>query len=278
MTTILLALNASPVVTTASAPQMGYITPYSAAGGPLTVSLPALTNPACTVGAVAAVEKSSLDTSFNWITFNTAGSDTFDDGSTSTYCVRAGEKKYLQVVSVSGTKHWKLMGGYIPRGDGVVAAVSQVSITNTTTSTQIIAANAPVSLMTGSTYRVDMFGTYQTSNVASSSLTFTPFLVNTALAQTCSIPSQGVAVGPVSFYLSYVFTVRTAGTSGTAIAKPNGRVELPTAAYLSSVSAATTTINTNSTTTPIVGISAQWGAANASNSLLIEIATIERVI
>jgi hypothetical protein len=117
----------------------------------------------------------------------------------------------------------------------------------------------------------------QTSAVASSTLTFTPLVVNTALAQTCQMPSQGSALGPVAFDLRYTITIRTSGSSGTAIAKPFGVINFSTPLYLFSTSASTTTVNTTSTSVPTIGLNAQWGAANASNSLLVDIATIERI-
>jgi hypothetical protein len=275
MTTLLTALNASAVITTSSAPALGYINRYNASGGVLTVTLPALST--ANVGAQTLVEIDTLDTSFNSVRFTAAGTDTFVDGTVSFNMVRAGEKCNLQVVSVSGVKYWKIIGAFIPRGDGIATAVSQFALTNSTAATQVIGTGVPVPLNVSATYRIQLCGTVQTSAVASSTLTFTPLVVNTALAQTCQMPSQGSALGPVGFDLRYIITIRTSGSSGTAIAKPFGVINFSTPLYLMSTSASTTTVNTTSTSVPIIGLNAQWGAANASNSLLVDIATIERI-
>jgi hypothetical protein len=229
------------------------------------------------VGAITRIEKDALDTSFLPITVTAGGADTFDDGSLSMTLVRAGEKREIQVVSISGTKYWKTIGGYIPRGDGVVAATSQFSLTNSTIATQIIGTSALTSLGASATYRIQLCGEIQFA-ASSGTLTFTPLVVNTALAQTCQMPSQGSSGGPVAFDLRYMITVYTSGATGTVIAKPFGMINTSTPIYLTSTSTATTTINTSSTSAPIVGINATWATASASNNLLVDIAMIERIV
>jgi hypothetical protein len=54
------------------------------------------------------VQKDTLDVSANTITFNRAGSDQFDDGTTSVVLDTSGESRTLQVVSISGVKRWKV--------------------------------------------------------------------------------------------------------------------------------------------------------------------------
>jgi hypothetical protein len=256
---------------------MGNVNRYNASGSGsgLSITLPAL-GPQ-NVGAITRVEKDSLDASFLPITLTAGGSDTFDDGATSMTLIRAGEKREIQVVSISGVKYWKSIGGFIPRGNGIVAATSQFSLTNSTTATQIIGTSALTSLGASATYRIQLCGEIQFAS-SSGTLTFTPFVVNTALAQTCQMPSQGSSGGPVAFDLRYMITVYTSGTSGTAIAKPFGMINTSAPIYLTSASTSTTTINTTSTSAPIVGVNATWQTASASNSLLVDIATIERIV
>lgn len=275
MTILLTALQAAAVLTANTAPTMGNVNRYNASSATLTPTLPVLST--LNVGATAVVEKDTLDASFNPVTFTAAGSDTFDDGSLAFALVRGGEKRNIQVVSIGGTKYWKVTGGFsAPAGGGIAAAAAQVSLSNSTTLTQVIGTNAPVPLNVAATYRIQLSGTVQVAS-SSGTLTFTPLVVGTALAQTCQMPTQGSAAGPVAFELRYVITVRTTGTSGTVIAKPFGLINFSTPFYLTSTSASTTTINTASTSIPIIGLQAQWATANASNILLVDIATIERI-
>lgn len=99
-------LLVNAVKTTTSAPSLGYINRYNASGGGLTVTLPALAG--LNVGARAMVQKYTLDGSINTVTFSRAGSDQFDDATTTFTLSRPGESRTIQVVSISGVKRWKI--------------------------------------------------------------------------------------------------------------------------------------------------------------------------
>jgi hypothetical protein len=109
-------LNGAPTITTTTAPTMGTINSYSAAGGALAVPLPALSS--LNVNASCIVEKNAEDSSSNTITFTCSGSDTFDDTTTTLVLHYTGEKRTLQVVFISGVKYWKIIqvspGGALP--------------------------------------------------------------------------------------------------------------------------------------------------------------------
>lgn len=106
MATTLTPLAVNAVKTNTSAPAMGYINRYDATAGGLTVTLPALSG--LNVGSRTMVQKHTLDVSTNTVTFNRAGSDQFDDASTSAVLTRSGESRTLQVVLISGVKRWKV--------------------------------------------------------------------------------------------------------------------------------------------------------------------------
>lgn len=98
---------------------MGYVNRYDATAGGLTVALPALSGQ--NVGARTMLQKYKLDSSSYTVTFNRAGSDQFDDGSTSLVLSYAGESRTLQVVLIGGVKRWKIMeamGETPPSGGG----------------------------------------------------------------------------------------------------------------------------------------------------------------
>lgn len=119
MATTLVPLQVNAVKTTTSAPSLGYVNRYDASAGNLTVTLPALSG--LNVGARAMLQKHTLDVSANTVTFNRAGSDQFDDASTSFALTRSGESRTVQVVSISGVKRWKIteaMVESVPGGSG----------------------------------------------------------------------------------------------------------------------------------------------------------------
>lgn len=279
MTTLATVLNGAAVITTAAAPTLGNINRYNASSGALAVTLPALSG--LNIGASCLLEKDTLDTTLNTITFTANSGDTLDDAATSFGIFVPGEKINLQVESVAGTKYWKVAGATHHR-NGVMAGAAQVAVTNTTTATDLITATLPAGkLYAGASFRVELNGTVQTSTTASSSLTFTPFIQGTALAQTAVMASTGTANAASAFKLELVFTVRTTGATGTAIAKPYGAIHLATTGvvYLNSASATATTVNTLAAAgSNVLKVQATWGAASATNSLLVETATIERIV
>ena len=277
MTVLATVLNGSSTITTTTAPSLGTINSYSAVSGALAITLPAVSG--LNVGATAIVEKNIADTTLNAVTFTATSGDTFDDSSTVLVINQPGEKRVLQVVQTGGaTKYWKVVGGLEPK-TGLTATTAQYALTNSATAGTIVTYTVPAATLgAGSTFRVTLNGTIQTTST-SGTLTFTPYIQNTALAQTAVMATQTSANAAAAFSLEYTFTVRSAGASGTAIAKPFGIIGFATPVYLSSTSTTATTVNTTSSASNTsLYVTATWATANAANSLLVETATIERVI
>lgn len=254
---------------------MGYVNSYNASSGPLAITLQALsgTNP----GAYCIIEKNIADGTFNTVTFTATGADTFTDGSTSYVLYVPGDQITLQCVAISGTNYWKVVGrDFLQRG--LTAITSEVSVSNTGTLTALVSETLPVGVLyAGATFRIVVDGTVQT-NTTSGTLTFTTNIQGTALAQTAQMASQS-ALGPVAFHLESVASIRTTGTSGTAICKPYGWINFATLLNLSSTSTSTTTVNTTSgASSTVLSLSAQWASALTNNILKIETAYIERII
>lgn len=99
-------------LTAATAPTIGTTQPYDATAGALAPSLPALSG--LSVGQRVAVQKAAADASANLVTLTCAGADTFDSGATTLALKVTGELRDLRVVSVGGTKKWKVAGGNTP--------------------------------------------------------------------------------------------------------------------------------------------------------------------
>ena len=272
MTTLQTVLNGATTITTAVAPTTGNVNTYNASGGALSVTLPALSG--VNVGANMIIEKTAADTTYNAVTFTCAGSDSFDDGSTVVAVNAPGENRWIQAILVGATKYWTVISGRDPK-QGLVSNSSQVAVTNTTTSTTLITTSLkPAQLPAGATYRIRLGGTVQVQ-ATSGTLTFTSAIQGVNLAQTAVMATQGSAT-TAGFWLESVITVRSTGSSGTAIASPYGQINFTTPVQLTSTSSSTTTINT--TTSGNLSISAQWATASATNSLLVNTATIQRVV
>lgn len=113
MVDVLTPLKAAAAITTNTAPTPGQITRYNASAGALAVTLPALSGLAN--GAIYPVQKDTLDTSANTVTFTCAGADTFDDAATTLTLRLSGSVRTLAVVTIGATKYWKsLPSGHDP--------------------------------------------------------------------------------------------------------------------------------------------------------------------
>lgn len=268
-------LSAAAAITTAVAPVVGNFNSYNAASGNLAVTLPALGG--LRVGANFEVEKSVSDTTMNTVTFTCAGADTFDDATTAFALTLPGERHLLQVISISGTKYWKIGVGHLPKY-GLASITSAYSLTNSSTATTIVTTGlGAAGLAAGCTYQISLNGTVQTQ-ATSGTLTFTPYIQGTALAQTAVMPTQSTNAAS-AFQLQYMITVRTTGTSGTAIAQPFGVIQFATPAYLTSTSTAATTVNTTSAAASnALYVQGKWATASATNTLTVQTAVIERLV
>jgi hypothetical protein len=103
-------LTTTTPMTSAVSVAVGKVNVYNASAGALGVALPALSG--LTVGDIAIVEKYSGDNTSNTVTATCAGSDTFDDTTTTLVLNSAGQQRRLQVVLISATKYWKKLDGY----------------------------------------------------------------------------------------------------------------------------------------------------------------------
>lgn len=288
MTTLATVLNGATILSASTAPSMGTINTYNATGGALTPTLQALSG--TNVGASFIIEKHVADTSFNTITLSTNSGDYFDDGRTSLVLYCPGDRYQVQCESVSGTKYWKVLNLSNYRV-GLLARVTEFSLNTSNSLTTINTLSLPVGftsgqgvsaqgyLTTGAHFRITMQGSIQTTST-SGTLTFTPSLQNTAL-NTGVMPSVTSANAASGFWCQTDITVRSTGTTGTAIAKTFGVVNLATTGVTCIASTATTatTINTTSTaSSTVLMMQAQWATNNASNALLVENCVFERVI
>lgn len=107
-----MSLREGPIYTTATRPSVGQINRYDASAGPLAVVLPALEDSA--VGAPMMLQKDASDPTSNVVSFTTLDTDIFDDATTALSLSLPGAAYVLQVVSLSGVKYWKVMGGVLP--------------------------------------------------------------------------------------------------------------------------------------------------------------------
>lgn len=160
---------------------------------------------------------------------------------------------------------------------GVVSLTSQVSVSNTTSETTILSfVLPPGSLQIGSQFRFTFYGTHQNQDIPGT-LTIRMYVGGNAgqiiLVDLNSIKSQT--------YVEFngIATVRTLGSSGTFIT--SGIYQIYTSA--SSIEsyfqggATTTAVNTQAPSIPLQ-ITAQWQTASSDNSLLIQNATIEKIM
>jgi hypothetical protein len=124
MATTMVPLAGTALLTTASTPTIGKFNRYNATSSSLSPTLPALSG--LSVGARLAVQKYTLDVSSNTVTLTCAGSDKFDDGTTTSMTLSITGAQYeFQVVTISSIKRWKLVGSYIPNvSSGGIAVVT----------------------------------------------------------------------------------------------------------------------------------------------------------
>lgn len=160
---------------------------------------------------------------------------------------------------------------------GISSISSQVSITNTSIETTIATATiSSSSLNEGSQLRFSFQGTHQNAN-SSGTLTFRMYIGDNA-GQTIQVASGNARSQTYMDFVGYS-TIRSLGSSGTFIS--TGIYSIHT-----SVTAVTKAYQGSASTSPVdttggtltVKLTAQWATANASNSLLIQNASIERII
>ena len=199
MTTLVTPLLGSAAITTNTTPAMGSFTIYDATAGSLSVTLPGLAG--LNVGAYGAVQKVSTDTTANTVTFTCAGSDTFDNAATTEVLRIPGQIRTLQVVSVGGTKHWKVASGNSP--------ISSLDLRY---------APLPVGLASlASLAALSVIG----NATASSAIPTAVSLASTAVASTICFRDTNANLGVNSLIQSVTTTATAAGTTTLTVASTN---------------------------------------------------------
>ncbi len=131
-----------------------------------------------------------------------------------------------------------------------------------------IAANEP---MAGSCFKVSFGGIYSNRTTSSPTTTFTPRWGQSATpANNVSLGASravysGAATSGVPFYGEFTLTIRTVGSSGTAIGFGFVYRSLAGTGIMQPMGGTSATIDTTTAQGLIVG--AAWSAANASNTL-----------
>lgn len=167
-----------------------------------------------------------------------------------------------------------------PQGDpglvGLSTLTSQVSISNTTSETTILTHTLPPgAIEVGSQFKFLFYGTHQ-NQATSGTLTFRMYIGGNA-SQTIQLTS-GAARAQTYMEFYGLATVRTIGTSGTYINSGIYQIHTSsTATTRAYQGGATTTVVNTAAPSSIVRITAQWQTASATNTLLIQNATIEKV-
>lgn len=153
---------------------------------------------------------------------------------------------------------------------GLASLTAEFSLSNTTTETDVLSTTLPTGdLVAGATYRVRLHNTVL-NLLASNTLTLKVYLGGVALSG--SFAWNG-ALTNAAVWNEFLFTVRSVGASGTVMCNSVGTGS----GNGSSAVTATNTVDTT-TATPVLKVTAQFSAANASNNVKIELAVIERVM
>ena len=171
------------------------------------------------------------------------------------------------VTGLSGT------GGGSP---GLTAITSQVSVTNTTNETDIATYTlSSGSLSAGSTFKFIFYGTHQNQDT-SGTLTFKMYIGSNAGQVIQMASGNARAQTYMEFY--GMATVRTTGATGTYVTSGIYTVHTSATAVTKAYQGSgTTSVVDTTAAAPVVKITAQWQTASATNTLLVQIATIELV-
>lgn len=137
MTSLTTPLTAQAVMTSGTTPSIGKFNIYNATSANISTTLPALSG--LNVGARLSVGKYIGDSSSHTVTVACAGSDKFQDGSTASLIIyEPGSQRELQVIEVSSTKYWQIVGGIISPTIQPITATNTATLSNKTLSQPII--------------------------------------------------------------------------------------------------------------------------------------------
>jgi hypothetical protein len=152
--------------------------------------------------------------------------------------------------------------GFTTTTDAAVSnTVSETTILGTADGSKTIPANW---LLVGRTIRITVMGTI--TNTATPTLQIRAKLGASTILDTTAVATVAIT-GTRNFRYTALITCRTTGASGTVIGE--GELRYNSAAgtgnIVDAVNTATTTIDT--TATQVLDVTAQWGAASASNTI-----------
>lgn len=158
-----------------------------------------------------------------------------------------------------------------------VARTSQFSLNNSNTETDVISMPLEAGALTaGATFRIRIAGSVRNA-AASGALTFKVYIGPNAAPQSfVGVPNQANSGAYKDIYAEFDVTVRTAGASGTFAAAAAGMCTLSGWNSLGSTVTGTSAVDT--TTSPVVKLTAQWANADTLNALLLETATIQQIV
>lgn len=156
-------------------------------------------------------------------------------------------------------------------------ATEDVTVADTTSETSIVGAGVGDktlrvnALRVGSTIRLTVRGFI--SDVGNPTLNIRVKLGSTTMVSTGAV-ALSAALSNADFSLEVLLTCRSIGASGTVVA--NGYFMYSNGTTLDMVTTTPTTIDT--TITEEVGVTVEWGTANAGNTLSSQIVVIEQLI
>jgi hypothetical protein len=166
---------------------------------------------------------------------------------------------------------------------GVAALTSAFTLANSTTETQALVFSIPANFMAaGTTFLLSGFGVVSTVAATGGTVTWRVRIGSTTLTgniATSLAPATAAGITTIAFELMVLVTVRTAGASGTVIGNGSSSGNVGTAGALVYTGSGTTaTVAVDTTAAKLVELTAQWSAANASNTVTLHNASIEVVV
>jgi hypothetical protein len=217
-------LTAAPAISTNTPPVRGEINRYDATSGNLSVTLPELSG--SMPGERFTIQKSTQDTSANTVTVTAAGADVFDDGATAFILRFPGDFRDVKVVSVTGVKKWRAIGGNLltgvtdRNGNNIVSLPAQASAVNHVEIKNAATTAAPAISAIGSDTNIDLnlvpkgTGLVKANGVALRSIT--PRINSVTSSATPSINVDTTDQFNITA-LAVAITSMSSGLSGTAV-------------------------------------------------------------
>ena len=160
---------------------------------------------------------------------------------------------------------------YVRVGSSTIAnTTDEVTVLGSSIGSMTLAANI---LVPGRTFRIINRGTIGTTG--NPTLRFRAYAGTTVIVDTGAVALPGVPVG-ANFVGGVVVTCRTTGVTGTVVASGDFTFQTTLGQLTTGTNWAPITTSTIDTTKPITfKITAQWGTASPSNTLVFQLGTAE---